>query len=940
MIAGASPKEKHAFTPLEHVARTHTHIYIIPYMNNLYYGFRGDPGQRVPSHPQSAIPSGSASKEQQRDQGVQLVQTVPVSLSSSSLGLQPGGPGNPGIAGNPTQNGSVRYAQNNNAASANIPFASQPWAPDLPSSQSQMLPHHSLALSHQQQVQQHQQHQAQQDSSPVGRYQAHQAHQSLHTSLRPSALGASNAAGGSRGGVQMPSRQTQNTQYDDSMYHMMNKSFQDNASGLNGPLSTTAQLHPDSVLTGRLHQHPQQQTIPHSQPELFARHPQHIAGSSAVFDPSEFPTLGGASSNQASSASIMNSATAISGSGAFENLSTGVYKSSLPLSGSMNGMNPYSELYSLGNYPSVRGKAVDALTGTGPTQEFNMQSEDFPVLGGGGSDVNARAVNTANAAQQNAVNTTNTRNSNMATLTLDDALRNQNRNHNASRIIGMERPSNSNDPFFNVAAQTSQTSKLSQISQLSQLSGRGQYPGGSTSHLSQASLGMPSQPISLSHPMSSSANNPQFDVASTKAAAQNYMRQDQMAAVRQFGQQAKDDLPHLGHGHNSNVERMAPPGTTQNNTDNNSNQVGANSYLNYGTREGGSNVGNLGNLAAFAMANGPNFDGNTATANNTSIASAIAAGEDISKMNDALSGLQGLSLDASRRDRMQSTIPISMPISSIPAMAATPAIPSSSGVPLSVTAGMSEKMKKAAAIKEKETGELTEADLYGMRGLLKVLNPPAGKQEDVALLSLGLDLTQLGLDLNSEEPLYKNFRSPWDNYNKKKIMKKAARGVQGVGSAPVTPTNTATGNMSVGMGIGNEAAAFKLPACYYMSPPSLKGSHFGRFQLETLFYIFYSLPKDLLQALAAVELHNRSWRYHKTLKLWFTGAPGSGNSGSNGNNGNNGNNEGNRGAYIYFDISSWERRPFHDANSQFVQGLMSEDELRAIQIPPHMSNGA
>jgi len=42
------------------------------------------------------------------------------------------------------------------------------------------------------------------------------------------------------------------------------------------------------------------------------------------------------------------------------------------------------------------------------------------------------------------------------------------------------------------------------------------------------------------------------------------------------------------------------------------------------------------------------------------------------------------------------------------------------------------------------------------------------------------------------------------------------------------------------------------------------------FSEETLFYIFYCMPRDLLQAAAAHELYKRDWRYHKTLKRWFT----------------------------------------------------------------------
>lgn len=54
-----------------------------------------------------------------------------------------------------------------------------------------------------------------------------------------------------------------------------------------------------------------------------------------------------------------------------------------------------------------------------------------------------------------------------------------------------------------------------------------------------------------------------------------------------------------------------------------------------------------------------------------------------------------------------------------------------------------------------------------------------------------------------------------------------------------------------------------MPACYAMSPAELKTGHLEKFQLETLFYIFYAMPKDQLQGFAAQELYNRKWKYHK-----------------------------------------------------------------------------
>ena len=45
------------------------------------------------------------------------------------------------------------------------------------------------------------------------------------------------------------------------------------------------------------------------------------------------------------------------------------------------------------------------------------------------------------------------------------------------------------------------------------------------------------------------------------------------------------------------------------------------------------------------------------------------------------------------------------------------------------------------------------------------------------------------------------------------------------------------------------------PACYYVRPLSPRASHLGKVQLETLFYIFYNMPKDTMQVSAAKELY-------------------------------------------------------------------------------------
>ncbi|PSR86658.1 NOT transcription complex subunit like [Actinidia chinensis var. chinensis] len=106
---------------------------------------------------------------------------------------------------------------------------------------------------------------------------------------------------------------------------------------------------------------------------------------------------------------------------------------------------------------------------------------------------------------------------------------------------------------------------------------------------------------------------------------------------------------------------------------------------------------------------------------------------------------------------------------------------------------------------------------------------------DLTSLALGIDLTTLGLNLNSAENLHKAFGSPWSN--------EPAKG----------------------------DPEFSLPQCYNAKQPrALTQSCFSKFPLDTVFYIFYSMPKDEAQIYAANELYNRGWFYHRERQLWFT----------------------------------------------------------------------
>ncbi|KAL2456184.1 NOT2/NOT3/NOT5 family [Abeliophyllum distichum] len=118
---------------------------------------------------------------------------------------------------------------------------------------------------------------------------------------------------------------------------------------------------------------------------------------------------------------------------------------------------------------------------------------------------------------------------------------------------------------------------------------------------------------------------------------------------------------------------------------------------------------------------------------------------------------------------------------------------------------------------------------FEMHGLLKII-----KKENPGLSSLavGTDFTKLGLNLTSTEPLFNTFASPW---------------------ADITTKLETECN---------------IPKCYNdRQPPALEQIDFTNFQLNTLLYIFYSMPKDEAQLFAANEL---GWFYHRKLRLWLT----------------------------------------------------------------------
>ncbi|KAF2098796.1 hypothetical protein NA57DRAFT_39225 [Rhizodiscina lignyota] len=170
---------------------------------------------------------------------------------------------------------------------------------------------------------------------------------------------------------------------------------------------------------------------------------------------------------------------------------------------------------------------------------------------------------------------------------------------------------------------------------------------------------------------------------------------------------------------------------------------------------------------------------------------------------------------------------------------------------------------------------MSEFDRWGLKGLLAMI---PSDSPDHSSLAVGQDLTVLGLDLNRPDnsPLYPTFGVPFGDHS---------NGANGM-PRPVIPDYT-------------------LPPSYAVTNVPPLNSKMPNFHDETLFYIFYQYPRDIIQEYAAAELYGRDWRWHKVLKQWMMkdmqyGAPHQINSKQE------------KGYYIFFDVMNWrrERRDF------------------------------
>ena len=147
--------------------------------------------------------------------------------------------------------------------------------------------------------------------------------------------------------------------------------------------------------------------------------------------------------------------------------------------------------------------------------------------------------------------------------------------------------------------------------------------------------------------------------------------------------------------------------------------------------------------------------------------------------------------------------------------------------------GNNEVVESPATSQEGQSLEqMPEADRFGLAGLMAKLHDPVQRQ-----FVIGQDLSALDVNRNSSEPMHLSWTSPFYP-----------------NASPTRPLET----------------DYTLPDCYNVANVTPLRDRISGFTEETLFYIFYSMPRDLMQVLVAEELIGRRWRYHKGEKMWLT----------------------------------------------------------------------
>jgi CCR4-NOT transcription complex subunit 2 len=161
---------------------------------------------------------------------------------------------------------------------------------------------------------------------------------------------------------------------------------------------------------------------------------------------------------------------------------------------------------------------------------------------------------------------------------------------------------------------------------------------------------------------------------------------------------------------------------------------------------------------------------------------------------------------------------------------------------------------------------LSEKDKFGMKGYLALSEGP---NPTFRSLARGQDLGQLGLNMSSEPSLLQSYTGPFASPT----------------THPLRPLDS----------------EFHIPDCYTVKKVAPLNQRINSFSDETLFYMFYSMPRDYMQVLVAQELMERKWRYHMHEQMWMMRDENSGGYAYNDDRSSE------QGYYIWWDKNVWKK---------------------------------
>ena len=133
---------------------------------------------------------------------------------------------------------------------------------------------------------------------------------------------------------------------------------------------------------------------------------------------------------------------------------------------------------------------------------------------------------------------------------------------------------------------------------------------------------------------------------------------------------------------------------------------------------------------------------------------------------------------------------------------------------------------------EEKLKNMSSKDRWGLPGFFAAFQDPVRHR-----LIRGETLDSLGMRIDTSEPLHQKFLGPFAS-----------------SQAVPRPLDT----------------DWSLPACYEIKNVVPLQQRVPSFTEETLFYIFYTMPRDIMQEIVAEELMGRKWRFHIPQKMWLT----------------------------------------------------------------------